>query len=102
MAQEEGAIEEVSINSVYLYNKWSLITAQLDTQVGDNALKVLYKIDTGSEGNLRPLYIFKMLFRNGSIEQPKRSIKSNIKLKTYSGTQIDWLGMCVVTIKFKI
>ena len=30
MAQEEGIIEEVSINSVYLNNKWLLITAQLE------------------------------------------------------------------------
>ena len=58
LAQEEGIIEEVSINSVYLNNKWSLLTAQLEMQVGDNALKVPYKIDTGSEGNLMPLYIF--------------------------------------------
>ena len=50
LAQEEGLIEEVSINSVYLNNKWLLITAQLEMQVGDSALKVPYKIDTGSEG----------------------------------------------------
>ena len=30
MAQEEGIIEEVSINSAYLNNKQSLITAQLE------------------------------------------------------------------------
>ena len=69
MAQEEGTIEEVSINSVYLNNKWLLITAQLDMQVGNNALKVPYRIDTSSEGNLMLLFIFKKLFRNGSIEQ---------------------------------
>ena len=76
MAQEEGIIEEVSINSVYLNNKWSLIAAQLETQCGNNALKVPYKIDTGSEGNLMLLYIFKKLFRNRSVEQLKRSIKT--------------------------
>ena len=70
-------------------------------QVGNNALKVPYKIDTGSEGNLMPLYIFKELFRNGSVEQLKRSIKSNIKLKTYNWMQIEQLGTCAVTIKFK-
>ena len=30
LSQEEGEIEEVGINSVYLNNKWSLITAQLE------------------------------------------------------------------------
>ena len=69
LAQEEGLIEEMSINSVYLNNKWLLITAQLGMQVGDNTLKVPYKIDTSSKGNLMPLYIFKKLFRNESLEQ---------------------------------
>ena len=59
MSQEESKIEEVSINSVYLNNKQLLITAQLEMKVGNNALKVPYKIDTSSEGNLMPLYIFK-------------------------------------------
>ena len=100
MSQEEGVIE-VSINSVYLNNKGLLITAQLEMQDDDNALKVPYKIDTSCEGNLMLLYIFKKLFRNESVEQLKRSIKSNIKLKTYSGMQIEQLGTCTVTIKFK-
>ena len=99
--QEECEIEEVSINSVYLSNKWSLITAQLEIQVSDNTIKVPYKIDTGSEGNLMPLYIFKKLFRNKSVEQCKRSIKGNIKLKTYNGMHIEQLGTYMVTIKFK-
>ena len=47
------------------------------------------------------LYIFKKLFRNGSAEQLKKSIKSNIKLKTYNGMQIEQLGTCAVTISFK-
>ena len=101
MAQEEGITEEVSINSIYLNNKWLLITAQLEMQVSDNALEVPYKIDTCSEGNLMLLYIFKKLFRNKSIEQLKSSIKSNIKLKTYNGMQIEQLGTCAVTIEFK-
>ena len=101
MAQEEGIIKEVSINSVYLNNKQLLMTAQLEMQVGGNALKVPYKIDTGGEGNLMPLYIFKKLFRNESVQQFKRSIKSNIKLKTYNRKQIEQLGMCTVNIKFK-
>ena len=48
-----------------------------------------------------PLYIFKKLFRDGLVEQLRRSIKSNIKLKAYNGMQIEQLGMCSVTIKFK-
>ena len=70
VSQEECKIEEVHINSVYLNNKWSLITAQLETKVSNNMLKVPYKIDTSSDGNLMLLYIFKKLFRNTSVEQP--------------------------------
>ena len=91
MAQEEAVIEEVSINSVYLNNKQLLITAQLGMQVCNNMLKVPYKVDTGSEGNLMLLYIFKTLFRNELVEQLKRSIKGNIKLKRYNGMQIEQL-----------
>ena len=101
MSQEEDKIEEVSINSVYLNNKWLLITTQPKTQVSTNALKIPYKIDTSSEGNSMLLYIFKMLSGNKSVEQLKRSIKSNIKLKTYNGMQIEQLGTCTATIKFK-
>ena len=44
-------------------------------QVNENTIKIPYKIDTGSEGNLMLLYIFKRLCGNRSVEQLKRSIK---------------------------
>ena len=55
---QEEYIEIVSINSLYLNKKWSLITANLEMQVGETALEIPYKINTGSEGNFMPLYIF--------------------------------------------
>ena len=67
---------EVSINLVYMTNKQSLITTDLEMQVSKNTLKIQYKIDTSSEGNLMPLYIFKRLSRHQSIEQLRRSIKT--------------------------
>ena len=68
VSQEEGKIEEVSINAVYLNNKWLLIPAKLEMQVSKNTIKIPYKTDTGSEGNLMPLYIFKKLCGNRSVE----------------------------------
>ena len=94
-------IEIISVNSLYLNRKWSLITAHLETQAGKNALEIPYKIDTGSEANLMPLYIFRKLFKNMSKEQLKRSVEGNKKLKTYNGMHITQLGMCTVHIKFK-
>ena len=49
----------VSINSLYLNRKCPLLIAHLEMQVGETALEIPYKINTGSEGNLMPLYIFK-------------------------------------------
>ena len=51
-------IEIVSINSLYLNRKWSLIMENLEMQAGETVLEISYKIYTGSEGNLMPLYIF--------------------------------------------
>ena len=81
MAQEpeEEGIETVSINSIYLNKNRSLITAHLERQVGKTTLQVPYKIDTGSEGNLMPLYIFKRLFKNMPEEQLKRVHKRQHK-----------------------
>ena len=70
VSREDDKIEEEGINSVYLNNKWSL-----EMQVSENTVKIQYKIDTSSEGNLMPLYIFKKLCRHQSIEQLKRYIK---------------------------
>ena len=94
-------IEIISVNSLYLNRKWSLIMAHLETQAGKNALEIPYKIDTGSEANLMPLYIFRKLFKNMSKEQLKRSVEGNIKLKTYNSMHIMQLGVCRVHIKFK-
>ena len=94
-------MEIMSINSLYLNRKWSLIMANLEMQVGETALEIPYKINTGSEGNLMPLYIFQKLFQNMSKEQLKRSVKGNIKVKTYNGMHIRQLGTCMVHIKFK-
>ena len=56
-SQEEDT-EIVSINSVYINKKWSSIMAKLQMHVGKMSLEISYKINTGSEGNIMPLYIF--------------------------------------------
>ena len=70
-------------------------------QVEKVLLEVPYKVDTGSEGNIMPLYIFQKLFANIGEDQLKRSVKGNIKLKMYNATHIMQLGTCTVQIKFK-
>ena len=55
----EGELETVSIDSVHLNKNQSLITVKLEMQAGRNTPEIPYKIDTGSEGNIMPLFIFK-------------------------------------------
>ena len=50
--------EIVSISLLYINRKWSSIMAKLEMQAGKTALEIPCKIDTGSEGNIMPLYIF--------------------------------------------
>ena len=68
---QEKDTEIVSINSVYVNKKWSSIMAKLQMQVGKMSLQVSYKIDTGSKGNIMPLYIFQKLFANIGEDQLK-------------------------------
>ena len=70
-------------------------------QAGGNTIEIPYKIDRGSKGNIMPLFIFKNLFKNTTEEQPQKSIKSHIRLKTYNKTNITQLWMCTVVIEFK-
>ena len=55
----EDDLEMMSINSV-CFNKIQLMpTAKLETCIGYKNMVIPYKIDTGSDGNIMPWYIFK-------------------------------------------
>ena len=56
---DEGDIETVSIDAVHLNKNQSLITAKLEMQAGKNTIEIPYKIATGSDGNIMPLFMFK-------------------------------------------
>ena len=79
-----GEIESVSIDPVHLNKNGSLLTVELEMQSCDNSKVIPYKIDTGSKGNIMPLFIFKKLFRNVAEEQLKGTIKGHIRLRTYN------------------
>ena len=42
---------------------------KLGTQSGGNTIVIPYKINTGSKGNIMPLFIFKKLFKSITDEQ---------------------------------
>ena len=98
MSQEyrEGEIEMVSINSVYMNKNESMLTTKLDMHAGNNKIKILYKIDTGSDCNIMSWYIFKKLFPRVTEAELAKTINSHIKLKMCNKTVITRLGMCGV------
>ena len=61
---------------------WLMLTAKLEMCASDSKLTVLYKIDTGSDGNIMPWYIFKKLFPKVMEAELKKTITKHIKLKT--------------------
>ena len=103
MSQEysKGKIETVSINSAHMNKNWSMLTAELETCTNNSKLTVPYKIDTGSDGDIMPWYIFKQLFPRVMEAELEKTIKKHIKLKTYNETVITQLGTCVVVINYK-
>ena len=53
-----------------------------------------YKIDTGSDGNIMPWYIFKKLFPRVTVSQFTRTIKNHIKLKMCNKTHNPARNIC--------
>ena len=78
-----------------------MLTAKLDMHTGNNKITILYKVDTGSHGNIMPWYIFKKLFPRVTEAELAKTIKNYIKLKMYNRTVITQLGTCVVIINHK-
>ena len=62
-------IETVSIDSIHLNKDQSLLMTEVETRSGENTIVIPYKIDMGSKGSIRPLFIFKKLFKNITEEQ---------------------------------
>ena len=79
---KEDNIEMVVINSVCMNKSQSMLTAKLHVYTGDNNVIIPYKIDTGSDGNIMPWYIFKKWFARVTEAELTKTIKNHIKLKT--------------------
>ena len=59
---EENIPDSVSINSIHFNKICYVITANLKMLVGINNVIVSYEVDTGSDGNIMPLHIYKNYF----------------------------------------
>ena len=65
----ENNIESVSINSIQFISNNSVLTTKLKTSAGQSKILVPYKNDTGNDGNIMPLHVYKTLFPNATNEQ---------------------------------
>ena len=59
----------------------SMLTAKLDMYIDNNNVIIPYKIETGSDGNIMPWYIFKKFFPRVTESQLAKTVKNHIKLK---------------------
>ena len=56
----------------------SMLTVKLEMCVGSNNVIIPYKLDTGSDGNIMPWYIFKKLLPRVTESQLMKTIKNHI------------------------
>ena len=89
---EVNSIDSVSINSIHFNKDNSVLTANSKTSAGPNNIRVPYKVDTGSDGNIMPLNIYKKLFPKITNEQLVATKNKNILLRMYNKTTITQLA----------
>ena len=71
--------------------------AKSKTSSSQNSTIILYKIDTGYDGNIMPINSFRILFPKKK-EQLVSSEDKITVLKAYNKTMIQQLGICDVTM----
>ena len=87
-SEEENNIDLVNINSIHFNKNCSVITANLKMSASINSVIVPYEVDTGSNGNIMPLHIYKKLFPKITSEQLVATKNDSIQLKMYDKTTI--------------
>ena len=68
---------------------------------GKTSVNIKYKIDTSSDVNIMPTYLFEKLFPNITNEQLVATVNKHILLKMYNKTTLTQLRTCKVIIKPK-
>ena len=76
-------IELVNINSIQFNKNQYVLTASSKMSTGQSNIMVLYKIDTGSNGNILSLHVYKQLFPSIKNDQ-LATAQNKFLLRTYS------------------
>ena len=98
---EKNSSDSVNINSIHFNKNHSIITAKLKMSAGINNIIAPYKVDTGNDGNIMPLQIYKKLFPRITSGKLAATKNESVQLKTYNKTIITQLGTCAVEIEHK-
>ena len=61
---EENSTDSVNINAIHSNKNHLVITAKLKMSAGIDNVIVQYKVDMGSEGNIMPWHIQKIISKN--------------------------------------
>ena len=94
---EEDHIDMVNINSIIFNSKWLAITANPKILSSQVSIKIPYKVDKSSDGNIMPLHLYKKLF-----PMQKRTIGGNVlknQIKMYNKATVTQLGICKVKLE---
>ena len=74
------------MNSIIFNSKQSVITANVKSLSNQVSIIVPDKVDTGSDGNIIPLHLYKRLFPRAK-EQLAATINKHTQIKTYNRTK---------------
>ena len=91
----------MNINSINFNSKHLVVTENLKTSLDQARVLVPYEVDTGSDGNIMPLHIYKKLFPWVKKKQPEAKKGEHIKLKAYNSATIMQMGRCKVKVEDK-
>ena len=77
--EKDDNIDRVNINCIIFSRKLVVITATLKILSNQLLIIVSYKVDTGSDGNIMPLHMYKRLFPMATKEQLAATKNKNIQ-----------------------
>ena len=76
----------------------SVIFATLESSTSQKRTKVVYRMDAGSDGNLMPFRVFRILFPRLTMAELNATINKLILVKTCNRSNTEQLNRCSVKI----
>ena len=103
---EELRFEEVNISTANSSGERDKIFADVDIKLKGQPAKLKVKINTGAQGNILPLRIYRKMFpenissSSSDVPFPERVTQRKTKITAYNKTQIKQYGTCSFHCKY--